>query len=170
MRKCISFILLVIFLFNVGGYYLWFSVKQNNVQKEIRNEIRKGLKESELTLIIVNINNQEGICWVKAGKEFRYKGDFYDVVKKKIKNQKLCYYCINDKKEQILISNFNKSHNSKKETEKKLKRAFSTNNYFSTRYFLTNNLYSTDIKYPDLDYNNKSQIIKIPSPPPRKAS
>jgi len=100
------------FLFNIVGYYLLFSYVKNNIQKEVRREIRQGLAEKDLTIITVPVSDESGICWLKAGKEFTYRGEMFDVVKIKIVKDKKCFYCINDTKEKKLISDFSKNNES----------------------------------------------------------
>ena len=120
LRKCLSTILLLFFLFNIGGYYLWFSFVKSSIQKEIRREIRQGLAEKDLTLIIVPVNDESGICWIKAGKEFTFRGEMFDVVKIKISDNKKIYYCINDVKEKKLIARFSKCNESNQKARKLL--------------------------------------------------
>ncbi len=120
LRKYLSVILLFFFLFNIGGYYLWFNYVKNNIQKEIRQEIRRGLSEKVLTLITVPVNDETGICWIKPGKEFTYRGKMYDVVKTSIFNNKKFYYCINDVKEKKLNHDFSKNTESNQKARKLL--------------------------------------------------
>jgi hypothetical protein len=108
------------FLFNIGGYYVWFNVIKNKLQKEIRQEIRQGLSEKDLTLIVVPADDESGICWIKPGKEFTYQGNMFDVVKTKINGNKKFYYCINDIKEKKLIADFSKFHGLAQKTRKLL--------------------------------------------------
>lgn len=112
LRKYLSAIILMFFLFNIVGYYLWFSYVKNNIQKEIRQEIRKGLEDKDLTLITIPIDDESGLCWIKPGKEFTYHGEMFDVVKIKISNNKKYIYCINDTKEKKLIADFSKNNES----------------------------------------------------------
>jgi len=120
VRKYLSVILLFFFLFNMGGYYLWFNYLKNNIQKEIRREIRKGLSEKDLTLITVPVNDESGICWIKPAKEFTYRGEMYDVVKIKISDNKKFIYCINDIREKKLIADFSKTNESSQKARKLL--------------------------------------------------
>ncbi len=165
MRKLVFILLTSVFLFNTGGYYLWFSVLKQNIHKEIRQEIEKGLKEKDLSLIIVSESNKTGICWTKPDKEFKYKGEMYDVVKVKIKNQKKYYYCINDSKENRLIAHFDKSKNARKRIEKIVKRTH--NPYFPLQFSLSTNNYASNFRYVSIDIFYSSNIVDTLSPPPK---
>jgi predicted transcriptional regulator len=166
MRKYISIIILFIFLFNIGGYYLWFSVLQYHTQKEIEKEIEEGSKDEHITLIIVPVADEQGICWIKPNKEFRYKGELYDIVKIQHQHQKKYYYCLNDSKEKQLIADFNKTHNTKKESEKKLKRSFNYSFYLQ-RFSITKNVYPIDFAFAATTILYKPNTIDILSPPPK---
>jgi hypothetical protein len=165
MRKYISLITVVIFLFDLGGYFLWFSACQKNLQKEIRHEIRKGLRKDDLSLIIVSGTGKPGISWIKPGKEFTYHGEMYDVVKMEVHNGMNYYYCINDIKEKQLISSYNKKNNHKREAAKKLRE-------FKYQYVPQKNsfiYYShiIDFSSPTIACIYESNIIDILSPPPK---
>jgi len=168
MRKTFPLILTFIFLFNIGGYFLWFSIVQMSIKERIEQKIKSGLKEEDLSLIIVPINNKSGIQWIIGGKEFRYQGEMYDVVHSKIKGRQKYYYCINDHKEKQLIANYTRTHNTKREADKKLKNAFS-DRYFPDQCFRFNAVYPSVIHYTLSDISFTSTIPKIPSPPPETA-
>ena len=99
---------------------MWFSIVKNNIQKEIRQEIRRGLSEKDLTIITVPVNDESGICWIKPGKEFTCGGKMYDVVKIKISGNSKTYYCIDDIKEKKLIAGFSKMNESNQKARKLL--------------------------------------------------
>jgi len=169
MRKYISFTLLLALLYSTGGYYFLFSTKQHYLQREVRKLIRDGLTEKDLTLIVVKPGKDSEITWLKRGREFLYHNNLYDVVKLKIHDRKIYYYCINDKKEKKLVSDFNRNQASRKGAEKKLKRVMGSN-YCTPKIIQITNLHTTDFKFPAFDFHYKSGILKIPSPPPRMVS
>ena len=166
MRKVLSGILILVFLFNIGGYYLWFSVLQLRIQEEVIKEMKKGLKEEDLCLVIADLNSEQEIKWIKPGREFRYHGEMYDVVKIKIRNQKKYLYCINDVKEKLLINRFHKNHNQTKELEKKSKIAFGLKYIPEQIQSKTFNELS-DMKFPVPMNYYKSAFIEIYTPPPK---
>ncbi len=166
MRKYITLLIVPVFLFNIGGYYLWFSVLQYNIQQEVRLEIRKGLQEKDLTLISMPADNKAGFSWIKPGKELRYKGEMYDVVKMRVQNGNKIYYCLNDSKEKQLIAGFHKTHNTKKDSEKKMKRGFNYPFYFQ-EYTLIKSPSASNIPFANISVSYTSGAIDIHSPPPK---
>jgi hypothetical protein len=166
MKKLISIGILFIFLYNIGGYYPWFSILQNNIQNEIEEEIEEGLKSEDLTLIIVLAEKVQEISWIKPNREFQYNGDMYDVVKIKNIPGKKYYYCLNDKKEKQLIAGFNKTNNTKKESEKRLKRNFSYSFYLHPT-IETKSEYPIELTFSTIFNFYASNTIDIHSPPPK---
>lgn len=166
MRKLISIPLVFIFLFNIGGYYLWFSVMQYGIQKEIGKEIAAGIKDEDLTLIVIPEKGESEIAWIKSEKEFRYKDEMYDVVKTKNLPGKKLYYCINDKKEKQLIAGFDKTHNNKKESEKRLKRTFNYS-YYLPSLTVKKHVFQIEFTFPTINNFYTPNAIDIHSPPPK---
>jgi hypothetical protein len=168
MKKLISIGIFFVFLYNMGGYYLWFSILQNTIQNEIEKEIEDGSKSEDLTLIVVPAEKDQEICWIKPKREFRYKGEMYDVVKIKNLPGKKYYYCLSDNKEKQLIAGFNKTHNTKKESEKRLKRNFSYSFYLQP-FAATKNVYPIELAFSTIGDFYTSNTIDIHSPPPKWA-
>jgi len=144
---------------------MYFKYLQKNIHNEIKQEIRKGLNEKELSLIIVSVNNDRDIFWIKKGKEFRYKGAMYDIVKTKIKGRKKYYYCINDLKEKQLITSLLKN-NRRNKTIVKLMKSLS-HDYLPENYSLQAAVYSTDFCFTQSTQFYSTRIIDVASPPPR---
>jgi hypothetical protein len=166
IRKYLSAIVLMFFLFNIVGYYLWFHYVKYSIQNEVRQEIREGMADKDLTLITVPLNDESGICWIKAGKEFTFRGEMFDVVKIKISNDKKYLYCINDSKEKKLISDFSKNHESDQKA-KKLLSSFSYIYILQQGAFL-NILVSSDHNFYIKSYNTASVVSEVNSPPPKQ--
>lgn len=166
MRKFISGILLILVMCSSGGYYLWFSLLQKSIQHSVNNEIEKGLEEADLTVIVVPVNDESGICWIRNGKEFRFKGEMFDVVKSRIVGENRHYYCVNDHKEKQLIADFSRSDHSKRESEKKIRLIFNYQ-WYPQLSLQQINLARTVILYPARDIHFISNQADIPSPPPR---
>ncbi len=167
MRKHIACLLSIILLFNIGGYYLIFRIKQIIIQKEIKQEIIKGIKEKDLLVIVSLSGKEDKFVWIKPGKELKYRGEMYDVVKSKTERYNKYYFCIRDSKERQLVAHFNKTQNTKKETEKRLKRTIPFNLFFQ-QFLRINKIYNTDFRYPFCNYQFLSNIISIVTPPPRQ--
>ena len=106
MKKKISILLLILFLFDVTGFFLVFITKREIIRSDIKQQIKKDLPLEELVLIVDSGPEKSEIKWKEKG-EFRFKGEMYDVVKC-IVNAKgfICYYCIADKAETGLYRQF----------------------------------------------------------------
>lgn len=166
IRKYISIGILFIILFNIGGYYMWFGVMQYRIRKEIKQEIRKGLNDNDLILFEISDNSKTDLNWIEAGKEFSFNAEMYDVVKEKKLKNKTLYYCINDRKEEQLIANYKETHNTKKETDKKL-RIITPFQYFQSHFETRNYKHAISISYPNLIFLYTSNIPDVHSPPPK---
>ncbi len=166
IKKSFSFILILAILFNSGGYYFLFCIMQNNIQREIKHKIRNSLNDEELTLIVSSKENEKKIQWIKPNKEFRFKGEMYDVVRATMVKGIKYLYCINDSKEKTLLANYNKNHNNRNGFSKRFKRML-TNMFFPKSQILLSSLYSSKYSYNIFVFNFSSIIIEKSSPPPK---
>lgn len=122
MKKFSLIILISVLAYSQVGYYFVLRHSQF-VQKEvIKEKILSQLKDDELKIISLTDDHQQ-IFWEESGKEFLFNGEMYDVVKTKTVNGKVMLYCINDKKEKILIDNYNQVTKHNSSADKKGKNA-----------------------------------------------
>jgi len=166
MKKYISITLLSIFLFLGFGYQLYFQFLQYNIQQEIKREIRNGLNEQNLTLIVVSSKNENEIHWIKKDKEFKYKGLMYDVIKTTTKGGKKYYFCINDIKEKELIVNYTRHNKRRKKALLRLRKVLS-NKYIAENLFENLKIYKADIYFVEYRQNYNSIFSETLSPPPK---
>lgn len=166
MKKVVAIIWFIVILFNVFGFELIFKIMQNNIQNHIKQEIKQCLKDDELTVIIISLNDESKLYWVKPDKEMIYKGKMYDVVRTKIHNEKKYYYCINDEKEKQLIDNYNKTHNSQKELEKRIKKVEKINLYCQKTQFI-NYQNNYEIIFLNKSFYLVTNYLEPQSPPPK---
>jgi hypothetical protein len=118
MKKLLAILIIGLLLYNSMGYYIVFKTVQYTIKKEIKNQIKHGVPEKDLSLIKVAYNDDHkkaDIEWLDKH-EFRYKGQMFDVVRYYNFNDTSYYYCINDKQEEQLFSSLDKmvEHHSKK--------------------------------------------------------
>ena len=174
MKKITVFSLLAIFLFNYVGYYIVFKTTQAEIRKEIKTKIKLGVPENELTVIEFSKKDFQNISWVKENKEFYFKNQLFDIVKKEETLTGILLYCIDDKQEhelfaalddhinQLISTNPQKSNTpSKKLIDHVVKIYFSTN--YSYAHTITFHLLS----FPSVSSNYSSLFPEIKSPPPR---
>lgn len=165
LKKVFLIFLIQVYLFNVAGYFLYYSVMKIIIQKEIKCLIRKGLKEEELSILVLTINEFNSFKWVELYKEFVINDEMFDVVKI-IKTEKNVYIkCINDKKEQRLISNFNKKNKTVGKSNKIINKILKTK-YLTILMYNNKNLICNNINYILELSHFKSVDIKCPNPPP----
>ncbi len=172
MLKKITALLITLFLFfNIGGFLFLFKLQQEIIQNKVKERISTNILDKDLTLFVIykpDINNGSSkFIWVKEGKEFRYNGKLFDVVRLNKTNDKMYIYCRNDKEEEELFINaciFINKNLSK--------------NHFITRSlpFYLISIFKTIPPLTDTEavcgfLNNyyKSFLPRVPTPPPRQA-
>ncbi|MCK6649467.1 MAG: hypothetical protein L6Q66_07415 [Bacteroidia bacterium] len=173
MKRTIAILLFFVFTFNIAGVIVVFKLQQFSIRREIKRQIKRGVSDEELHVIIVNTENSEELSWQKEN-EFIYKGAMYDIVKKEtLADSSIAYYCINDKQETELFAHLDElirkdmDHRSPVgKTAKKLFQVLSSifpNEQLalplhSSKPVLLNNSYINNYSTPD---------ISLSSPPPR---
>jgi hypothetical protein len=111
VRRFLSISFIIIFLFNIVGYYPLFLLKRNLIRNEINTLISENITAESLTVLSFSSSELKSLKWLKED-EFSYKGELYDVVKNEIgKNGKIYLYCFNDTKERRLTAHFEKQLN-----------------------------------------------------------
>jgi hypothetical protein len=111
VRRLLSILFIIVFLFNIVGYYPLFLLKKNIIRNEINTLISDNITAESLTVLSFSSSELKSLKWLKED-EFSYKGDLYDLVKNKVgKNGKIYLYCFNDTKEKKLTAHFEKHLN-----------------------------------------------------------
>lgn len=114
MKKAIAIFFLLFFCLSQTANYVIYSINKWHIKNEVREEILAGVPDRYLERIEYNID----IEWEEEGKEFSLKDEFYDVVRIKEINGKKILYCLNDKNEEQLVKNFEKSIKSSTDNER----------------------------------------------------
>lgn len=94
-------------LLSATGPMLFFKVKQLQVRHEIKQKIKAGVDEKDLHLIKIPLvleKERNDIFKRIDSKEFRYKGNMYDIVKQEKHESETWYYCIADEEEEELFA------------------------------------------------------------------
>jgi hypothetical protein len=103
MRRLISFGLLFLFLWQIGGYILEFQLESSRIRKEIKKLTKEAVPKNQLLIFQFSAKEIKSLTWVKSY-EFRKDGHFYDVVwKKDIENGKIEFQCVSDDQETLLF-------------------------------------------------------------------
>lgn len=109
MRNAVNYLLILVFLYNILGFYPVFLLKQSMVRAEIKNSIKNSLSNEQMKKFILSEKEYEELAWVRYGKEFELNGYFYDIVRVTSgKAGDLTLQCINDKQEEILFAGLDK--------------------------------------------------------------
>ncbi|MFA4851576.1 MAG: hypothetical protein WC599_03565 [Bacteroidales bacterium] len=110
MRTVFSILLLILFLFNVSGYFVVFKLMRYNARKEMKAYIKQNLRDDEMEIVVVPNSeigaSGSGFRFVEEN-EFIYNDKLYDIVKKKTDGNNTIFYCINDKQEEKLFAGIN---------------------------------------------------------------
>ncbi len=101
MKKLTAILLILIFLFNLGGYRLWFYFEQNNSDKSIEASIDKAeYNEADLITIKVPLSlpyQNDTKEFERLEGEINFKGKIYKYVKRKIEKGEFVLMCLPDK-------------------------------------------------------------------------
>ena len=169
-QRILSLILIICISCTVAGFYPVFKMLQYRVRQEIKHRIKSGLSDKELRVITFRKNDT--IDWVRPGKEFRYDGQYYDVVRKESDGNKLVFHCINDRQEkslfatldQMVKSNLNDGTTSEGQAVQLLCKIFTETYYCqqTTFCFLTS---SDGVFYPRYKFT-ELQVCRAPECPP----
>lgn len=173
MKKLAVLFLLFVFLFNTVGYFIAFKAVQYSVKREIKTEIKQGLNTTELTMIIVNKNDLSAIEWLENGREMRYRGELFDVVRYTENSNTVTYYCINDKQEEFLFAHLDEHINRYIAADKPIKNNAAkklvdhvVKLYFSSEDYQPFYHTPTSIMYSSIDFNCLSAQIETNFLPP----
>lgn len=166
MKRTTSLLLILLFLFNTGGSYLIFRMQQSEARRESEETINSQKALKDVIVLAFRQNHEEGLVWVRPGKEFTFRGELYDVVKVTSCGNMKYYHCYNDSREKKLIAGYQKSNHSRKEPDKKRK---ASNNiiFFSQKCLFSRTLYPSCYTYPLYEFYYLSEIPVTPTPPPK---
>lgn len=81
--------------------------------------MKQTIPDEYIVKLTFDIHNAEDAPeWQRKGKEFRYQGNLYDVIKSEAGYNTITYFCINDKEEKNLGSSFYELLSKKLENDK----------------------------------------------------
>lgn len=91
IRRLLAGGLLVIFLINSIGCFIYFEIKRKSIRHEIKHSILHKLPDNQLIQIINDDYNDKD--------EFEMNGIMYDVMRKEVRDGQVILWCFEDKKE-----------------------------------------------------------------------
>ena len=107
VKRSVSIVLLMVFLFNVGGYYIvfWGLRQQNSIELTARLDANQYTAEETIELKIpvtlpYPIQQQD---FERVDGKFEHNGEHYKLVKHKLLNDTLYIVCIKDQEDKRLV-------------------------------------------------------------------
>jgi len=178
LKKVLSIFLVLLIVFNTGGYFFIYFQLGNYFKQIAFNKINDFVPLEKLELIRININsdayNDDDIYDRVNDKEFSYYGNMYDIYKEDISNDTLFLYCVSDENEDIINNaidiyiNEKKNDNSNSAITNIIKIFITIALTPNEIDFKLINTYKNNLNLYQLTYQNI--IVDVPSPPPRFSS
>jgi len=181
MKKLIAILLLGVFAFNLGGYYLVFkglqmSAHKNLIERFDNEEYNQDLTfelKIPLALPYATTSTSE---FKRVNGRFEYEGDVFKLVKQKLENDTLYIVCIKDHTEKHLITEFKEyakkaqdspGSTSKKESSSSTKQIIK--DYCGNSTQVPNGYWSEiSIKYIFAQSAKQALLMRdVPTPPPQ---
>jgi hypothetical protein len=104
VRSLISSILLLLFLWQIGGYLLEFQLESTRIRKEIKKLTKEAVPRNQLVYFQFSDKEIQNLTWTKKN-EFKKDVHFYDVVwKKNLANGVVEFQCVSDDQETVLFA------------------------------------------------------------------
>lgn len=103
LNRVAAFTLLALLFFSVAGNYLLFKTEQYGVRAAVNVKLEGKSGSENIQSVLITPGEEEHFTWMRTGKEFRYKGCLYDVVKVEKRSNGVVYYCLCDNDENALI-------------------------------------------------------------------
>lgn len=178
MKRVFSILLLLLFLFNVGGYYIVFLGLRHQANNELKARLDADLYSNEeiveLKLPLTLPYPVEQGEYERVNGKFEHKGEFYKLVKQKFENDTLYVVCIKDHAEKRLVktmTDYEKMTNdlpaSSKNTLHFLGKLVKDFEHIDSEKTIQLNGWSQEIIYEIISPATISQSSRIPSPPPK---
>jgi hypothetical protein len=108
IRKLLSLLFAGLILFNLFGYYFVFKCDQMQVKNEMKAMMQSSAYRSHYEEIsILNPSADRNFKMIDKD-EFRYHGMLYDIISTRISGKTVIFRCINDTKEEQLLSRYDR--------------------------------------------------------------
>jgi hypothetical protein len=164
-----SILLAGLFLFNVIGFQLLFTLLILQQEEEMHSLVT-GSESESLELIVIDSAAYHDISQINE-KEFFYKGSLYDVKSKEVKDGKIIFHCKKDEKELDLLKHFSKisdENNASKKQKPEDNNPFKTLTTVPVCCLTLNQMDSRHSKYENYERGIYFQVQgDVPTPPPK---
>jgi hypothetical protein len=108
VKRLFSFLFLIVFIWQLAGFFIYFEFERYHVRKEIKRAIKHSLPQNEFKQFNFTIKEYNDLTWINEH-EFKMNGRLYDVVKKNKSNVGFCLSCIDDIQETVLFAQLDKA-------------------------------------------------------------
>lgn len=107
IRKILSILFAGLILFNISGYYFVFKCDQIRVKQEMKGMMsRRSFSSQNEEVLVINPSTDRDFKMTDKD-EILYHGKMYDVISTKTSGTSVIFRCINDTKEEQLLSRYN---------------------------------------------------------------
>jgi len=110
VRKLTSILLIACLCVAWVGYFLVFHVQLSTIKSEMKAFLQNGKNHSDAIQISLTKEQCSQLEW-EDETEFKYKGEIYDVIEKKMIGNGVVLNCIADSKETELLQEFQRNTN-----------------------------------------------------------
>ena len=170
MKKATAILLSLLFFLTSTNYIFLFIERLETIKSHMQEKVSSNYTCSEITIFKFSLNDiNSKLRWLDKN-EFMLDGKMYDVIRIDEHNNELTIYCLNDEKEEKLISNYNNLNDGKGKQESFVIVHHNSivlyairNDCFLFKKFNTVN--SQPCFSPD---NYHSVLLDIITPPPRR--
>lgn len=166
--------LATIVLFQSSGLYLVHSIQLHFVRHEMKQLIKAGVPEEDLVLLKITEAEEQNpdIFEREHSREFRYRGEMYDVIRQHTVGDTTFYTCIHDVKESRLFDKLDRlvmeELNEDEDRKKQHDLAF---NFFTTDYLppaaeiVLNTTVSTKMRFQYSKIYSDKHLLDLLEPP-----
>lgn len=110
VRKLTSILLLTCLCCTLLGYHLVFHFQLAAVKSEMKAFLQS--RKDHKDVVQLSLSSEEFKQLYRENEnEFRFKGEMYDVIETKTKGDQIIIRCIPDKKETVLLNEYQKNNN-----------------------------------------------------------
>ena len=172
LNNCILWLLLTVFLFNLGFSSLLIELSIRINRKEIEKIISE---KNDIQFLVIKFDSPSSIIR-KNKSEIIFEDKVYDVKSELKKDGSIYLYCFHDEKEGKLTSVYNETikrntddqGNSQKQNPTFLIKIFSKDFYHERSPFIVNNYLEVNQKFAFADSFHSNEYFKVLIPPPKQ--
>jgi hypothetical protein len=178
LKRLVSILLLLIFLFNVGGYYLVFIGLHHRSDRLLSKKIEQNKYDAEETIelkIPVSLPyplQQNGFERVDG--KFEHQGTFYKLIKQKLENDTIYVVCIRDVASKNIantlkdyVARTNDLPANSKNSLNSLGKFLKDFESLETDLIQHESGWASEIRFADLTFTPRAAILTLHGPPPK---